>query len=437
LAGACDRVRKVDWRRLRPWIGVLLTIAVVVLIAAQVKVLVDALAAEIAAGQGEPFLWSEGVSVWPSLVLRLVALLSAAAAFCVACGWLAKSRREIEQSYFLPKDLPATEDRGGKHVRAVVRFFDWLRRGPLAPLPDNGAGEASGGGAPEPVTGIWLDYRRATSPGHLARWVATAWVLYFAFGAVLFLTGTEPTFPHRGDAVLHLHNALIVLLNIIVLPAVIFWVVFQTRACAAFVRRLSVVRSQWPDASVDARAYKLGLPKSCVDDSLDFDLVVDATARVNPLIYMPFVLILLSVVARSSVFDNLDLPLPLIVVVLVLSAYAVYSALLLRRVAQEARRHAVGNYEARLALLAGEKIAKPANRELTERYWLAEQIRAIPVADRPAVGKRIDLLIKKIEQTKQGAFQPLSQQPFVRAVLLPFGGYGGLTLLEYLGAAGL
>jgi hypothetical protein len=31
----------------------------------------------------------------------------------------------------------------------------------------------------------------------------------------------------------------------------------------------------------------------------------------------------------------------------------------------------------------------------------------------------------------EGAFLPFSQEPAVQALLLPFGGWGGITLLEY------
>jgi hypothetical protein len=41
-------------------------------------------------------------------------------------------------------------------------------------------------------------------------------------------------------------------------------------------------------------------------------------------------------------------------------------------------------------------------------------------------------MINQIGAFKSGAFAPYSQQPFLRALLLPLGSYGGSALLEYL-----
>ena len=51
--------------------------------------------------------------------------------------------------------------------------------------------------------------------------------------------------------------------------------------------------------------------------------------------------------------------------------------------------------------------------------------------------EQIGILTTLIRETRRGPFAPLSQQPFMQAVLLPFGGYGGVQLIEYLMAATL
>ena len=40
--------------------------------------------------------------------------------------------------------------------------------------------------------------------------------------------------------------------------------------------------------------------------------------------------------------------------------------------------------------------------------------------------------MRRIEELREGAFSPFSQQPVVRAMLLPLGGFGGTALLSYL-----
>lgn len=41
-------------------------------------------------------------------------------------------------------------------------------------------------------------------------------------------------------------------------------------------------------------------------------------------------------------------------------------------------------------------------------------------------------MLAEIRALREGAFAPLTQQPLVRALLLPLSGAGGLGLLEYL-----
>ncbi len=40
--------------------------------------------------------------------------------------------------------------------------------------------------------------------------------------------------------------------------------------------------------------------------------------------------------------------------------------------------------------------------------------------------------MERIRNTREGAFAPFPQQPALQALLLPFGSYGGVQLIEYL-----
>lgn len=45
---------------------------------------------------------------------------------------------------------------------------------------------------------------------------------------------------------------------------------------------------------------------------------------------------------------------------------------------------------------------------------------------------QLEILLRRVEELREGAFSPFSQQPMVRAMLLPLGSLGGTALLEYL-----
>ncbi|MFZ2312763.1 MAG: hypothetical protein WAV82_09110 [Methylobacter sp.] len=45
--------------------------------------------------------------------------------------------------------------------------------------------------------------------------------------------------------------------------------------------------------------------------------------------------------------------------------------------------------------------------------------------------KQVSNVLNQIRNIGEGAFLPLSQEPAVQALLLPFGGWGGIKLVEY------
>ena len=169
----------------------------------------------------------------------------------------------------------------------------------------------------------------------------------FLLGFAPFFLFGRPSFPHRGLLVETLYRNLTIL-NAMFLWLVIFWVGYETRACARFIEILSDVPSVWPKPLLDREEAKTGVPRAHLDDYLDFQLIVLATRRIHWLIYLPFVLLLFLVLARSNLFDAMDFPLPLVFVTGLALAYALYTAVLLRRSAEAARAKVLEHYDARL-----------------------------------------------------------------------------------------
>jgi muramoyltetrapeptide carboxypeptidase LdcA involved in peptidoglycan recycling len=78
-------------------------------------------------------------------------------------------------------------------------------------------------------------------------------------------------------------------------------------------------------------------------------------------------------------------------------------------------------------------------------HWSAEDLRTkareqlndeiIKTMSQDDEGRRasqLEMMLRRVDDLRDGAFSPFSQQPLVRAILLPLGGFGGSTLLEYL-----
>jgi multisubunit Na+/H+ antiporter MnhF subunit len=356
----------------------------------------------LAQGVGEPFVWLEGVSVWPSLVIRFVGLLT-----MLALWWVLQNSLRSQQTRIV-KDFKIAMP----HSRALSRTLSrglwsaaWI--GPhlnLASFDKDGKAvkEARAEGKVD-VRTVWQNYVRATSIREKISWIAASLIIGLVFLAATFQIFDRPSFPHRGKLVETLH-LILVGFNALVLWLTIFGVGYETRACTQFIEALSGIPNKWPDRLLARTERETGVPRAQLDDYLDFQLIVRATQRIEWLMHLPFVSLLFIVLARSNFFDAMDFPLPLVFVIGLALTYALHSAWLLNKRAKKMRSHTLTYYK--------EKRSTPA--------W-------------PSLNTEpIDQLISRISNTREGAFVSLTQQPALQALLIPFGGYGGVQIIEYL-----
>jgi hypothetical protein len=364
----------------------------------------------------EPFVWLEGVSVWPSIVLRFVGFVTIIALVVGFTIWIRRQAHHISKDFDLP--MPRTWKLARSRWSAVFT-------GPhlnLASFGPGGSVIVKAAETPVEIATLWQNYLRLTSWREKTWWILASTAIMFLLGFALFHFSDSPSFPHRGLLVENLYRRLTIV-NAVLLWLVIFWVGYETRACARFVAVLSDVKSVWPKSLLDGEETKTGVQRAHLDDYLDFQLIVRATRRIYRLIYLPFVLLLFLVLARSSIFDAMDFPLALIFVTGLALAYALYTAVVLRRSAEAARAKALAHYDERLL-----KQARPKDGPHPTRG----NVLAANPTHPPISADQIKLLMERIRSTREGAFASFTQQPWLQALLLPFGGYGGVQVVEYL-----
>lgn len=381
---------------------------------AMVAVLRRTIEASFSQGAGEPFVWLEGISVWPSVVLRFVGCVTTLALVILSVIWIRQQAHFISKSFELP--MPQTWKLARSRWAAVST-------GPHLDLASFGAeGNAivKASETPVEIASLWQNYLRLTSWREKMWWILASTAVMFLLGFALFYFSDRPSFPHRGLLVEALYRR-VTFVNALLLWLVIFWVGYETRACARFVAVLSNVKSMWPQSLLDREEAGTGVPRAHLDDYLDFQLIVLATRRIYRLIYLPFVLLLFLVLARSSIFDAMDFPWALIFVTGLALAYALYTAILLRKTAEAARAKALDHYNERLLVQA-----RPKDDSLPV------DISGAAANSTPISAEQIKLLMERIRSTREGAFASFTQQPALQALLLPFGGYGGVQLVEYL-----
>ncbi len=133
-------------------------------------------------------------------------------------------------------------------------------------------------------------------------------------------------------------------------------------------------------------------------------LIADITETVGKLIWRPFLVLFLLMLARNPYFDKFDWSPSLLLIFGLNMAFLLSYAFLLRRAARKAR-------DKELNLL---------HRKLIQ----AEGMKKGPV-------QQIKELIGEVEDLKKGAFSPLISHPIVPAVLLIVGGIGIPKIVEY------
>jgi hypothetical protein len=362
---------------------------------------------------GQPMILQDGISVWPTIFLR--------AATLILCIWLiVLSYQQLNANFEkIAKDLHLVETR--QHVKTeqddIVRnnppwigFVShfWYR------LPaDNEAIQDAD------VYRFWRMYIYQGS------WIARIYRVTAGVAAmgllwlILFLIFGNPPAPARGSVSLVAYRAVTLMLVFATL-FLIFSVADTTLLCWRVIKAFRTETAVspraettiWPARTLQEYSDRLGLPTHFLDDWIDLLFVSKRTKCITTLIYYPFLIIALLVVSRSRLFANYGASIPDLITMGVGVLIVTACAVALRWSAEASR-------------------AK-ARRRLSDQIIVARNLE-----DGGRLAGQLEMLLHRIEELRDGAFNSFSQQPLVRAMLLPLGSLGGTALLEYLLLPGL
>ena len=337
--------------------------------------------------EGEPLSFTDGISVWPTTSLRLLAFMLCVIFFAHSWWRLWESDRTVIRRFRLRR-LDAVLSRP---FRSWIGIHRWLP-------PLLGHAEARE---------LWHEYRLLGAWKERVRRVVPQVVVYGCFGFALMSQFGFPVTPCRGDACFSL-NRLILGVSVVAMTLLMFYVVDATRLCRRLILIMIGTRVEWPQRLLAREAAKLGVDQAYVHEWLGIQFIAKRTAVISAMIYYPFVIVFLMAVARHSYFDRWDFPVGLIAIFTLNALYAFGNGVFLRRSAERAKQEAVDQLKRRLKGLSDEPVFKRAKRREIER------------------------MVTLIEQTQEGAFLPFTRHPLFGAIALPTGGTGLVFLLEYL-----
>lgn len=339
---------------------------------------------------GEPFLFLEGISVWPNLIIRYVGIIII---LFVTYYYIFRKN----------KDISAIEDKFELcKLRRSRSWWKAVKKGPFSYFPVE---------KKRHIIRLWLGYKKIIqyreSKGYL--WILLVSVIFLLVTMYGFFGLGYLNFPARGDITLKSHYVLIAL-QFLILWGLVFWVAYEAIACKRFIEGIEIDqskpnRTEWSLGKKAQQKAIIGLPERRLEPYLHFLLITKLIKSINQIIYLPFILMLLIAIGRSNIFDNLGFTPALIVVYTVASVYLIAVLYLLRNVAEKQCGAVLQYYEEyRMSLVA------------------IAPIRLI----------KVDALLTEIRNTKQSTFAPFLQRPTLLALLLPGGGIGLTSIVEYL-----
>jgi hypothetical protein len=200
--------------------------------------------------------------------------------------------------------------------------------------------------------------------------------------------------------------------NLLAIQFLIFWVADALFLTRSFVLALAKDRPRWPNDILEKRARELGLSKPWAAMWFDMRLIAWRTGRVANLIWYPSIMIALMAGAALTVEFG-ELGFASNPIALVISAgFVICAAVMLRRVAESWRSDVICRLDDdRLRALGA---PGGSGQQVSQLECLSERVRALA----------------------EGAFAPYSQQPLVRAVLVPAITYGATVGVQYLHISG-
>ena len=252
-------------------------------------------------------------------------------------------------------------------------------------------------------------------------------MLLLYLGIIYILTGlptTEFLIPYRGYVSAHAYYSVLII-GVLAYLILVFLVVDATRLYSRFVELLTKCNVVWPKDTISQCCFEYGVSADIAIEMLKLKLIVDWSKVVDVLIFLPFIVLSLSIISRSSFFDRWSMPLELAFFIVLTALTALSSAIRLRRSAKNARSAALENLQ--------EKYQMRLNEEGKNKAF--SNARVGPSSN--MMSERIKNIMDEIRNISAGPFKPLAQHPIVTSLAMPFGGVGGLYLIDYFANLGI
>ncbi len=339
----------------------------------------------------EPFFLTEGISIWPTVLIRIIAMVSSYIFIALSYIWLRNNKYEIEDEFCLGEKCKESE-------------VNWSRM-------DFNGNKIN-------VNAEIDNYFHESHWRKRILWIIIIATIYFVLCGFIINLFETPISPVRGTRSGQV-EFYILLLNIFSFLFLTFFVLDNIMLCRRFLANFYERQPQWDLCSLKAFMKKwlkdrdlLTLVGTKAEEALSDWMLIQLVARrtevVGKLIFFPFIIWFLMFLSRHYYFDNWRTP-PGLAIVISISPLLAWSCAVYLRSSAEKLRTVVSKRLAKL-MMGAYATAPPDKTE----------------AD------RLQYVLKEVKDIKSGAFASYLQQPVLQSLLFPLGGISGLKVLEFL-----
>ncbi len=363
-------------------------------------------------GEGEPITFFDGISIWPTEVLRLVSGILALYFLLFSLQEISLGHENVDRLYPQPK---ADTETSSEYT----------------------------------ISGVWKRYQKNNVLKVNWIFIGLAAVVYLGAGYIFIRTCGEPLSPYRGELSL-LADKCILISSLFLMLILVAYVINTTWLCIKFINTFTSSDLKNTKNATEILSSRCSLKADICRESLnqcktkyaecltEYDkrmadetsaywltikIVGKKTKVVGETIKYPFLVLFLLLVARHKYFDNWTWTVPLAIVIELTTLIALGFMIFLFYRANKVRQQMIARLREDQLILINTQ--------------LPGGIAAFDDAKTKLIGQRlrsIEYVMSEIQNMKSGAFSPLIsfRNPILAAILMPLGGMGSISLFQQL-----
>ena len=341
-------------------------------------------------GDGQAIGWADGTSLWPSIALQFAD--TALAVWFIVLIVLVLNANTVDLAERFKLDT-ASQVWGQLHRRRMSWEDFRLRRPALPYLTDQKTLN---------IQQYWREAYlfRCAVISRFARSALLSVIVLIPVGYAIWAFPADPLVA-RGSLVRAAYRLSTILcsFSLTLLASLVF---DATMNSERFVKYIRGAPSHWPTEAITKYVNKLGFKEPCAADWIDMQFTRMRTRVILRLIYFPFLVLAIFMLAHGIADRTLRSNLFAVVLVAIVVLMLVACVIALRMEAEGQRCAMVKRLHEAISRAIGPApvIASGPNQHNATR-------------------EQLELLIERARSLRDGAFSPVLQQPMLKAVVLP------------------